>query len=512
MKKIFFISLLAAIVALQTACDDQVTYGQEEYQSVVYLKESGLVDIVFYNVDQDVSYKTAVCRGGTNPALTGEVTLVPFTAEELNDYNTDHGTTYEMLPVNCYTVTNKVSFEPNQEYAPVEVILKKETGNLRGSYILPIHILSDDHSVNSFSGTLILRPEIIVPMVSLEHAGAQLVQLGVADDPKVFTTNLLFDFINEWNFTAKLIDDQAKLQELVDKYNTDNVGEGITYQLLPTANYEMPISVAFAPGESSKSLSVTIEEGHGLTEGDYLLPIMLDKIEGKPFNVNERICYIHLEYKDILPYLNILLSAPDDNIVTASGYDQGANGNGNYLPYRLFDNAPTWTWRTHGSKAGTYNNPVDEPYNDPVYGQYVDIHVKNAGFNLSRKLDIFLQTNWSDCKPHVIRVYGKAVGSSDWVALTGEMEIGSKLRKPTTAEDSAIGTNTNQTVYKHSEVEQSYIDLQGMSIASIRIAILKTYKGKTFAEQTGIYDQTVKPAGTTGWPVTSISELKLYGK
>ena len=47
MKKIFFISLLTAGLLFHAACTDEVTYDQEQYKSVVHLKESGVVNIDF---------------------------------------------------------------------------------------------------------------------------------------------------------------------------------------------------------------------------------------------------------------------------------------------------------------------------------------------------------------------------------------------------------------------------------------------------------------------------------
>ncbi|MBD3588503.1 DUF1735 domain-containing protein [Bacteroides sp. GM023] len=514
MKKIVLISLLTTALACNTACTDDVAYDQEQYASVLHMKTSGVVDIEFYNIGQDVTFETYVSKGGTTPSVTGDASLVVFTEEELAAYNAGYGSNFKLLPADCYTMPAKISFEPGQEAVPVKFVLKSNIGNLdlTQSYILPVRLESDGHSVYEYKNSLLLHPNVITPTVSLEHMGVHKITMGVGDDPVKFETSILFDYFNEWTFTVNLNTNRAELEELVNKYNNDNSATGITYQLLPEANYELPSSVAFTANDFSKSLSVELNSDNNLQEGDYLLPIVLKNITGAPlpFEVSDKICYIHLEYKDILPYLNILLNAPNDDIVTASGSDLG--GSNNYLPFRIFDGSPSWVWQTHTGKNGTSGNSIDEPYNDPIYGQYIDINIKNAGFTLSKKLDFFMQVKWSDLKPHVIRIYGKEEGGVDWMPLTEEMMIGNKLRTPTSEEDNAIGTATNQTIYKYSEMEQQYIELNGKKIVALRFAVLKSYKGKTWAEQTGVYDQTVKPTGNSGWPAVAISELKLYGK
>lgn len=516
MKKIVFISLLTVGLALNSACTDEVAYDQKEYASVVHLKESGVINVDFYNIGKDVTFDTYVSRGGTDTSVSGEVSLVVFTEEELETYNEGYGSDFKLLPEGCYTMPDKVFFEAGQEAVPITVVLKNNIGNQpEASYVLPIRLESENHSVYSYKNSLILHPNVITPTVSLEHSGVQKVSMGVGDEPVTFETYLLFDYFNEWSFTVNLTTDRTELEEIVEKYNNDNSATGITYKLLPEANYVMPPSVSFTAEDFSKKLSVQLNGESNLENGDYLLPVVLKDITNSslPFRVNDRICYIHLEYKDILPYLNILLSQPDDEIVTASGSDMsGDKPIASYLPFRVFDGNASWVWQTHTKKAGTSNNPVDEPYNDPIYGQYIDVNLKNAGFELTKKLDFFMQTKWSDYKPSLIRIYGKEEGSGEWTPLTDEIETGHKLRKPTSEEDGNIGNNTNQTIYKYSEMEHQYIDLSGKTIVALRFAVLKTYKGKTWAEKTGEYDQRVKPDGTTGWPAAAISELKLYGK
>lgn len=499
-----------SVLLLLAACSEEMEYLQEDYASVVYMKDEGQIDINFYNIGQDMTYNTQIRKGGTNVDLTGEVELNVWTKEDLIKYNTERGTHYELLPPSFYTLPEKVHFTAKQEAAPIAIVLHKDIGDLDGDYVLPVVLKSDAHRVNLTKNTLILHINIIVPTVSLEHTGTQKLSMAIADDPIVFKTNLLFDYFNEWEFTVDLVTSEQRLQQEVDKYNVDRSAEGIVYKLLPLESYEMPKSVAFSSTSSSKELAVLIKESMALKEGDYILPLILDKVNGKPFDVSSQVFYIHVAYKDVLPYLNILLNNPNDNIVTASGYDQ-ISGN-NYMPFRVFDNAPSWVWQTHANKAGSNGNSVAEPYNDPVYGQYLDINVRNAGFTLSKKLDVQLQSKWSDFKPHVIRIYGKEDGSSSWVPLTEELTIGDRLRKPTALEDNGIGTNINQTFYRYGEVEKKSIDLGGKSIVAIRVAVLKTYKGRTWAEQTGIFDQKVKPIGTTNWPAVAISELKLFGK
>ena len=55
MKNIISISLLCTILALITSCSREMEYDQPQYSSVVYLKNSGLTEVEFYNIGQDIT-------------------------------------------------------------------------------------------------------------------------------------------------------------------------------------------------------------------------------------------------------------------------------------------------------------------------------------------------------------------------------------------------------------------------------------------------------------------------
>lgn len=495
MKKIVFISLLTTALAFNTACTDEVAYDQEEYASVLHMKTSGVVNLEFYNIGQDVTFETFVSRGGTDPSIAGEASLVVFTEEELATYNAGYGSDFKLLPADCYTMPTKVLFESGQGSVPVKFVLKSNIGNLdqTKSYILPVRIASENHNVYEYKNSLLLHPEVITPTVSLEHSGVQKMTMGVGDDPVKFETSLLFDYFNEWAFTVNMNTSRAELQELVDRYNSDNSATGITYQLLPEANYTMPSSVAFTADDFSKGLSVEINAENNLQEGDYLLPIVLKNITGAPlpFEVSDRICYIHLEYKDILPLLNVTTG-----MISVSEVSSTTNPN----------------WMFDGVGYSLWSTPSTSVNNDATYGQYIDIKLGGTGFTKMLKFD--LRTKWSDSKPHTVQLFG-GTSQDDLRPIISPLDIGSQLVLPTD-ENYMLTDKTNDAegaaaAGKHVIYVGERIPLD-RNITYLRFSILKTFdgQGKPWSSGMATYDQT-QTSTAQGHPI-SISELRFYGK
>ena len=56
-----------------TSCEDpgDVQFEDDNFSSTLYLKDTGLIDIDFYNINKDVTFTTAVGKGGTDRRLPG---------------------------------------------------------------------------------------------------------------------------------------------------------------------------------------------------------------------------------------------------------------------------------------------------------------------------------------------------------------------------------------------------------------------------------------------------------
>lgn len=299
MKNILQLSLLCATMLYTSSCTEEVEYRQEQYKSVAYMKNSGLIDMKFYNTGDDISYNTAVCRGGTSPELVGKIKVEPFTPEEMETYNKDNSFSFKQIPEGYYELsTSEITFEPGQEYAPISITLKSNLPELSdGEYILPICLRSDDFSVNSNYKNMILRPEVVTPMVSFsmdtDMYTTETVKGNMASETS-FGFPLFLDYgDNTKDFEVYFQKDPDQLQTLVAEYNEAN---GTDMTLLPQSAYSFDEKVSFTGGITIGELLVTLTDGiKDLDYGEYLLPVQMTQCGLAPFDVDtEDIRYLQV--------------------------------------------------------------------------------------------------------------------------------------------------------------------------------------------------------------------------
>lgn len=482
MKKIFFISLLTAGLLFHAACTDEVTYDQEQYKSVVHLKESGVVNIDFYNIGQDVSFETCITKGGTDPSVAGDVSLVKFTEEELEIYNQGYGSDFKLLPEGYYTMPDKVSFEANQEATNIKIVLKANIGELDDdiSYILPIRLESENHNVYSFKNSLLLHPKVITPTVSLDAIGVQTVTMydyPTAAGEVTYETGLTLDFFNEWEFKVKLVNDWNKLDELVQAYNTAN---GTDYKTLPANNYTIPSTIEFGSDESSKGLSVQLKKAELNSEKEYLLPVALNGIEGVPFDVSDQILYIRLHLTKELPKVII----KEDMVSTNSYMDTDSQGQGTVT--NVINGMAGRYWQSQNKEYPGRTEYV----NDETYGVYIDYDLSKGDILLQTLVKIEL---WVRSKgyaggtiPKIVRLYG-GTNSNDLQPLSEEIiindnDIETRVPKPNT-------TPANVWASEPFEITKE--------ITYLRFSIIKNQKGHDLR--------------LPSWNSASVVELDYYG-
>ena len=77
--------------------------------------------------------------------VEGNVSISSLGQEELDKYNEDNLTLYKLLPTDCYTLPNSISFD-GEVSALLDIKFNKKTGDLSTSeeYMLPIIVSVDD--------------------------------------------------------------------------------------------------------------------------------------------------------------------------------------------------------------------------------------------------------------------------------------------------------------------------------------------------------------------------------
>ena len=109
-----------------------------------------------------------------------------------------------------------------------------------------------------------------------------------------------------WKFKVHPETDEDILHFLVDQYSIET---GKIHKLLPTSAYNIPV-VEFAETERSQKLDITVKYQEGMTDGDYLLPIILKEVEGMPFEVNAGTCYLPISLTDGMIQIKLTATSP----------------------------------------------------------------------------------------------------------------------------------------------------------------------------------------------------------
>lgn len=481
MKKLYFTSLLLGLILAFSSCEDAQKNYTDEFNSVLTYRLAGVRNFDFHNINEDVAYSASICKGGHNISAQPVAYLTPFTLEELKEYNAQYVQNYELLPEAYYTLPKTLAFISEEQYKQVDVIFKSTIGTeldyRNKEYVLPIHLTSDIASIYPEKQLLILRPNVITPKISLEKTGLHKVGISLqeGDETVTFDIPVSIDLKeNKWAFSANFEQKDTELTNLVSAFNTEH---RVNYGLLPASNRTFQPSLSFVAGEQKKTLSVTFNK-EDLEMGDYLLPITLNGCSNMPFDVSDKVCYIHVLVTDVLPKISLtkeMLAVNSQE--TRWGWDIG-DGYQNLVDEKL-DTKYQSIWCS-GLPTGANQHPT--------YGVYLDIKLTKS-LNKQIAFKYWTHSDNNNVPSHIVIYAGK--NESDLVKITEVKKLEDKL--PTARKES---------------YESAVYSLSGFETSLIRFAIIKNCNGQNNSEQPLTKNALINGA----YPAVSISELELYGK
>ena len=241
MKQILYSLLFLGSLATFTGCEeaDYQELIPQEYNKILYLKNSGQNDLVLFNDGQQVKYSITVVKSGSDPSATAQVRLSTLSQTEIDNESRYKGNNYVVLNSDCYTFRNKdISFESSDTYKIEEFTLNPEKiteqveaeANANSIFILPIRLTSKTDSVNFEQRDLILKPQVKQLGIKFEKSST-MIDLGVNKEEEIIAeikVSMTSGIINQWNFTAgiKASTDQTE----IDAYNT---AQGTDYKAVP---------------------------------------------------------------------------------------------------------------------------------------------------------------------------------------------------------------------------------------------------------------------------------------
>lgn len=460
-KNIYLASLLCGFMAFSTiSCDNpgEPQFENDEFTSILYLKNSGQIQVDFYNVDQDITFSTSIGKGGTNPSISRDASLNVFTQEEMDLYNEENATNFVMIPTEYYEFAQDYTFKGDTKNLPVNITLKKSFATLDKStqYVLPLKLTSSEYSVNATKSTMLLLPEVITPRISLTNTGEQSApELSIHQESATFTTSVLMNMNNlGWEFSVNYETDPQVLQSLANIFIAT---KGEEYTMLPIESYELNPS-AFTETENEKELNIKILS-KGLENGKYVIPVVIKEINGVPFEFSTDVCYVTVSVSDLI------------NVTSKDLYANSAESRNADLVAKIIDGSLTSGWQSEWSlPAGA------SPLCDPQYGIYIDI--KNIT-NISdvMNLSVWISTTHNNAKH--IQFY--AGTSEDNLTLIHENE-------------NCYPNVADSKLYQTGKIKVGKISI-------IRIACIKSQSNSDLRKIT---------ASSIGQNV-SISEVKVYG-
>ena len=326
---------------------------------------------------------------------------------------------------------------------------------------------------------LIIKPKIITPQVSMTTIGMQT-PLNIHTQntylqQTAFSTSIKLNMPNEgWKFKVLPETDEDILHFLVDQYSIET---GKIHKLLPASAYDIPV-IEFEGEERSKALNITVKYQAGMTDGDYLLPVILKEVEGMPFEVDANTCYIPVNVTDGM----IQIKPTENDIAVNSNPD---------MKGKLFDGGVG-----EGLFWESYYYTVEgvESYCDPTYGIYVDI--SNLDKKITKAMNIRLSAYAYHTLATKVQIYAQTADNAEWTLIK-----------------TTDNTETVAPVFPNAQKKTDYLlELDGGhireleykdcgEITAVRIAFLESRKGN-------LTDIT---AANVGSKLVGLAEIEIFG-
>ncbi|MDR2473026.1 MAG: DUF1735 domain-containing protein [Tannerella sp.] len=227
MKHLFLIVLLFAL----SSCEDN--RRQNLVPDKIYLVRTGL------NTEEsfDIGEKYVSNVWANKSGLNGSTCKVSFAVDvaALNAYNAETGSTFEMLPSSCYTLSKSdFVIEGDEQYAKFgfeydPAVIVAEWEKMHGNdtdfskygmtdFVLPLSITSEGVETVEEARASLIRFAVNEPLISIQTNSFDMVRIFEGETGVIEkTVEIGTAFDNRWDCNVTLETDRAALKELVAK-------------------------------------------------------------------------------------------------------------------------------------------------------------------------------------------------------------------------------------------------------------------------------------------------------
>ena len=218
-KTILFCGILLTGLS---SCEDSRDAYLEDYQTLVYFRNSGEQVVSLYLTGENTTYNIPICKSGRDLEGTADAQIVAMDQAQLDIYNLENGTSYAQLPADCYKFLTEKSFtfssDETYHVASVELMTNAvqalQEAHPELDYVLALQVYSS-RSIRESVNLLLLSLEIDVPQLSFTKSGlVQSYYTGGSPMVNTYENSVSLNIDNHWDFKCDLeVRDQEWLEE-----------------------------------------------------------------------------------------------------------------------------------------------------------------------------------------------------------------------------------------------------------------------------------------------------------
>lgn len=282
--------LAASAFVLLGACDESEyeleNLVPEQYHKVLYINNSGTIDMILYNTGEDNTCKLSIFKGGSQSEQTADA-IIGVLEQDVVDktYSEPEMINYKVLAPECYSIeTTELHFSSEDRFKNVTVAIhvpeveKTIARNPGAICVLPLYLYSRTDSVNEYKNeTFIKISEVLTPTLGFMSTGIDYQTYTVGFDMETAKIEFGLDTDNSWDIDCMFDVDP----DFVAGYNAEH---GTSFVVLPEKNYSFEKEITLSKEKKSIDLPVTIN-GNRLQPVDYLLPVRV--VDVSLFGISE---------------------------------------------------------------------------------------------------------------------------------------------------------------------------------------------------------------------------------
>lgn len=161
--------LAASAFVLLGACDESEyeleNLVPEQYHKVLYINNSGTIDMILYNTGEDNTCKLSIFKGGSQSEQTADA-IIGVLEQDVVDktYSEPEMVNYKVLAPECYSIeTTELHFSSEDRFKNVTVAIhvpeveKTIARNPGAICVLPLYLYSRTDSVNEYKNETFIK-------------------------------------------------------------------------------------------------------------------------------------------------------------------------------------------------------------------------------------------------------------------------------------------------------------------------------------------------------------------